>query len=189
MTSPPAFLQRTRCPASLTAILAMAGLMTLVFFVVPGVVLLTRQASDGTVPCQVRSTGPAALAPGAETAPFREIALSLVFEDPEGVRARSVECKFGPDNHAPLRITYRPSALGIEASGPGGTLACSVRPPGETSEPVTLRFENGAGGRFDAALVCPGGARPNRPMRIDYDPHDVGLRWWDGRFGGSAGST
>ncbi|MGI9023622.1 MAG: hypothetical protein ACR2HV_10425 [Acidimicrobiales bacterium] len=177
MASPPVFLQRARRPASFTALLAVAGLMTIGFFVVPGVVFLTRKASDGTVPCQVQDVAPAALPPARPGAIFFESALSLTFQGPDGVRARSVDCKHPPDNHAPLRIAYRPSALGIEASGPGGTLACTVRPPvGEMTEAAVLRFVNDNGYQFDVAVVCPGGARPNRPMRVEYNPHDVGLR-------------
>ena len=177
MSSPPTFLQRASRPSSLIAGLAVAGLMVAGFFVVPGVVLLTRQASDGTVPCQVLPVAPAPLPPAAPGALFYEPALSLTFEGTDGARARSVDCKHGPDSHAPLRIGYRPTPLGIKASGPGGTLACSVRPPvAETTEPAVLTFSNDAGYRFDVAVECPGGARPNRPMRIEYHPRDVGLR-------------
>ncbi|MFN2503641.1 MAG: hypothetical protein ABR540_05310 [Acidimicrobiales bacterium] len=178
MSSPPVFLQRASRPSSLVGLLALAGLMTVGFWVVPGVVLLTRQASDGTVPCQVRAVAPAPLPPADPAAIFHETALSLSFAGgPEGGRVRSVACKHGPNSHTPLRIAYRPSALGIKASGTGGTVACSARLPlADTIEPAILRFVDDVDYRLDVAVLCPGGARADRPMRIEYRPHDVGLR-------------
>ena len=148
--------------------LAVAGLMTVGFFVVPGVVLLTRQASDGTVPCQVLPVAPAPLPPAAPGALFYETALSLTFEGADGARSRSVDCEHGPEIHAPNRITYRPSALGIKARRQGGTAVCSVRPPvPDTAEPAILSFSNDNGYRLDVAVECPGGARADQPMRIE----------------------
>ena len=120
----------------MVAILAGAGLMAVGFWVVPGMVLLTREASDGTVPCQVLPVAPAPLPPAAPGARFHETALSLTFAGPDGARSRSVDCKHGPDTHAPLRIAYRPSALGIKAGGPGGTVVCSARRPVFGSQPI-----------------------------------------------------
>jgi len=130
--------------------------------------------------CAVRSSAPPPLPPGQPGEVSRRFTISLGFPAVEGSTARAVECSFEPSSTlpigstAPLKITYDPWVVGIRPARPGGAVDCTVgRPP--AAEAAALTFVNDVGARLETAVICPGGAAPDRAMRIGYDPRAVGI--------------
>jgi len=129
--------------------------------------------------CAVRSSAPPPLPPGEFGKVSRKFTISLGFPGAAGFSERTVDCSSDAStlpigSTAPLRITYDPWVVGIRPTRPGGAVDCTVgRPP--ATEAAALTFVNDIGARLETAVIWPGGAAPDRAMRIGYDPHAIGI--------------
>ena len=181
MSQPPEFLQRVPRPPLMVGILVVAGVMVTAFFVLPGMVALFEGATAGwavekAVRCEVLPTAPKPLPPGDPRSYVHALSLHLGFAGSDGGQQRAVDCRDAYSREHPLRITYEPSALGLPSTG-APAVTCSVGRPGPDGPgPAALVFVDEVGLREEVAVLCPGGATADRSLRIDYHPHQLGLR-------------